>query len=113
MAAAAAAKKPSTGDEADDQAARLDVGVPLEASEAARDRIGDAGYAGGAPGTETYADRTVDEGYVGGAPGTETYADRTGDAGGTPGTDTYADRSGDVDSPPDNAFGQPTDPRNP
>ena len=113
VAAAAAAKKPSTGDEADDQAARLDVGVPLEASEAARDRIGDAGYAGGAPGTETYADRTVDEGYVGGAPGTETYADRTGDAGGTPGTDTYADRSGDVDSPPDNAFGQPTDPRNP
>ena len=77
----------------------LDVGVPLEASEVT------------VPMTEPFDSERP--GYVGGAPGTEAYADRTGDAGGAPGADTYADRTGDTEYPPDNAFGQPTDPRNP
>ena len=67
VVAAAAAKKPSTDDQTDDQATGLDVGVPLEASEVT------------VPTTEPFGSESA--GYVGGAPGTEIYADRTGDAG--------------------------------
>ena len=80
-AAAVAGKKASADDDTDDET-RMDVGVPLEA-------------------TPTYTGQAEPE-----------LLDR-GDAtysGGVPSTDVYTDRSGDVANPPDNTFGQPTDP---
>jgi ribosome-associated toxin RatA of RatAB toxin-antitoxin module len=82
VAAVAGKKKTSADDDTDDET-RLDVGVPFEATPT---------YTGPA-GTEP-----VDRG------------DLTS-GGGAPSTDVYTDRSGDVANPPDNTFGQPSDPR--
>ena len=81
-AAAVAGKKTSADDDTDDET-RLDVGVPFEATPT---------YTGQA---ET---EPLDRGDV-------TYG------GGAPGTDVYTDRSGNVANPPDNTFGQPSDPK--
>ena len=80
-AAAVAGKKRSADDDTDDEP-RMDVGVPFEATPT---------YTGQA---ET---EPLDRGDV-------TYG------GGAPSTDVYADRSGNVANPPDNTFGQPSDP---
>jgi carbon monoxide dehydrogenase subunit G len=80
-AAAVAGKKQST-DDAPEGTDRMDVGVPLEATPAQTGQIDNE------PGLAEY----------------ETSGP------GAPATDVYADRSGDVADPPDNTFGQPTDP---
>ena len=79
--AAVAGKKGSADEDSGDET-RLDVGVPFEA-------------------TPTYT----------GQAGTEPL-DRgnTTDVGVAPGTGVYTDRSDDVANPPDNTFGQPSDP---
>jgi hypothetical protein len=76
-----AGKKGSADDDTDDEP-RMDVGVPFEASPS---------YTGQA---ETAPLNEGDDTYGGGAPS----------------TDVYTDRSGDVATPPDNTFGQPSDP---
>jgi ribosome-associated toxin RatA of RatAB toxin-antitoxin module len=81
-AAAVAGKKASADDDTDDTT-RMDVGVPFEASPSY------TGQAETAP---------LDEGDA-------TYG------GGAPSTDVYTDRPGDVANPPDNTFGQPSDPK--
>jgi carbon monoxide dehydrogenase subunit G len=81
-AAAVAGKKGSADQDTDDET-RMDVGVPFEASPT----------------------------YTGQA---ETEPLDRGDAtsgGGAPGTDVYTDRSGNVTTPPDNTFGQSSDPK--
>ena len=82
VGAAAAAGKKQTTDDASDDTAGMDVGVPLEATP-----------------TQTVLVETeppVQEGV--------------GFGGGAPATDAYADRDGNAAYPPDNTFGQPTDP---
>ena len=81
-AAAVAGKKASADDDTNDET-RLDVGVPLEA-------------------TPTYTGQAETEPLD---PGDVT------SGGGAPGTDVYTDRSGNVANPPDNTFGQPSDPK--
>ena len=81
-AAAVAGKKSSADDDTDDRP-RLDVGVPFEA-------------------TPTYTGQA------------ETAPLDRGDftsGGSAPGTDVYTDRTGDIANPPDNTFGQPSDPK--
>lgn len=82
-AAAVAGKKKGSGDDDTDDTNRLNVGVPLEASPT---------YAGQA---ET---EPLDRGDV-------------TSGGPAHSTDVYTDRTGDVASPPDNTFGQPSDPK--
>jgi ribosome-associated toxin RatA of RatAB toxin-antitoxin module len=77
-AAAVAGKKTSTDDKA-----RLDVGVPFEA-------------------TPTYTGQAEAEPLD---QGDATYG------GAAPSTDVYTDQSGNVADPPDNTFGQPSDPK--
>ena len=81
-AAAVAGKKTSADDDTNDKP-RMDVGIPFEA-------------------TPTYT------GQAEAAPpdqGGATYG------GAAPSTDVYTDRSGNVANPPDNTFGQPSDPK--
>ena len=81
-AAAVAGKKASADDDTDDET-RLEVGVPFEA-------------------TPTYTGQAETEPLD---RGDATYG------GGAPSTDVYTDRSGNVANPPDNTFGQPSDPK--
>jgi uncharacterized membrane protein len=94
VGATAAAKKASTDDGADD-AVRMDVGTPLEATPTERAGVeseplarGDASY--GEPLSRE------DASYGGGAPSTD--------------ADVDTERSGNATYPPDNTFGQPADP---
>ena len=80
-AAAAAGKKQAT-DDATDDTARMDVGVPLEA-------------------TPTQTGPVDTEPPV---------RDDVTSGGGAPATDVYTDRSSNAAYPPDNTLGQPTDP---
>jgi uncharacterized protein YndB with AHSA1/START domain len=82
-AAAVAGKKKAAADDDTDDTTRLDVGVPFEA-------------------TPTYTGRAETEPLD---QGDATYG---GDAANT---DDYPDQSGDVTYPPDNTFGQPSDPK--
>ncbi len=81
-AAAVAGKKTSADDDTDDKT-RMDVGVPFEA-------------------TPTYTGQAETAPLD---PGDATYG------GAAPSTDVYTDRSGNVANPPDNTFGQPSDPK--
>ena len=81
-AAAVAGKKTSADDDTDDKT-RMDVGVPFEAKPT---YTGQAETAPLDPGDATYG-------------------------GAAPSTDVYTDRSGNVANPPDNTFGQPSDPK--
>ena len=81
-AAAVAGKKTSGDDDTDDET-RMDVGVPFEA-------------------TPTYTGQAETEPLD---RGDATYG------GGAPSTDVYTDRSGDAANPPDNTFGQPSNPK--
>ena len=77
-----AGKKTSADDDTDDKT-RMDVGVPFEA-------------------TPTYTGQAETAPLD---PGDATYG------GAAPSTDVYTDRSGNVANPPDNTFGQPSDPK--
>jgi hypothetical protein len=81
--AAVAGKKNASADDDTDDETRLNVGVPFEATPT---------YTGQA---ETESLDRRDATYGGGAPG----------------TDVDTDRTGDVANPPDNTFGQPSDPK--